>query len=1116
MQHSSQTGFSLSTLSIRRHIGVLVLTVAVIVLGIFFVARLPVDLLPSITYPRIGVRLDAPGISPEVAIDEITKPLEEALATTEGVVQVYSQTREGQVSLDLFFQPGSNIDQALNDAQASFNRYRNRLPDTIESPRIFKFDPTQLPVYEFALTSPTLKDVDLRVFADEELARELGVVSGVASADVSGGVQEEVRVKIDLNRLQAIGLGLTEVLNQLEQRNQDVSGGRILGSASEPLTRTVGRFQSADEIRKLSFTVGGQGSGTAGTAGTTGQTIGSSTTNSTNSTALPQQVYLQDFAEVIDGTEDERVIVTLNGQPAVKVSIQKQPDANTVNVVDGVKRRIEELRQSGLIPPDMVITATLDESRFINSSISNVVWAGLSGAGLAAIAVLLFLGSLRQTLIIVLAIPLATLGTLILMGLFGLSLNVFSLGGLALGVGIVVDNAIVMLETIVDAVRQPSSQPQLGSVNGSANGNGANGSNGHRGQSFKQRVLQLAATGGQSVESALVASTVTNLVSVLPFLLLGGFVSLLFNELLLTISFAVAASLIMALTVVPMLASRTLAIPWSSGISNFWPLRTFNDRFNAATRGYGRFLGRLLQVRLWVIVGAIVILGGGSVLLAGQIPQEILPRINTGQANLFAQFPPGTALETNQQVMAEIDEILNRQPETEYVFTTTGGALFASSVSANPVRSSSTITLKPGSNVTAYTQRVTQEVNRLNLAGIRVRVTPGAVRGLNLNNSPIRNAEIDVQLQGTNPETLRQAGRQVLSALDEQVELASFRPEADDRQPEVQIRPDWERATALGLSAQDIGQTIQTAIEGSVPTQLQRQERLVDVRVQLDQDRIQQASQLAQLPLFVSNNALIQLGDVARIEEGQAPGEIQRINQRQVFLIAGSLERGASLGEALQQVRSTMSKVQLPEGVTTLPSYAEQTSRELQDSLKLLGALAAFLVFVVMAVQYNSLVDPLVIMLTVPLALAGAIFGLFITKTAIGVTVLVGAVLLVGIVVNNAIIMVELANQIQEQEGCDRVTAITQAAPQRLRPVLMTTITTVLGLFPLALGIGEGSEFLQPLGVVVFSGLSLATLLTLFIIPCFYVLLHDIFGWSSRTKPIAFKEQVFKALTRKP
>lgn len=1072
-------GLSLSTIAIRRHIATLMLAVMVIVLSLFFLTRLPVDLLPSITYPRIGVRLDAPGVSPEVAIDEITRPLEEALAATDGVEQVYSQTREGQVNIDLYFRPGGNIDQALNDATAAVNRARNQLPDVVDQPRLFKVDPSQLPVYEFALTSPSLQGVDLRVFADEELARELNVVSGVASVDVSGGVQEEVQVNIDLNRLQALGVGLTDVLNELDERNQDVSGGRLEGSQTEALTRTVGRFRSADEIRNLSFEVN--------------RPEPSSTQNSTRNSALnsqnPSRVYLRDFAEVIDGTENQRVFVTLNGQPAVKVSVQKQPDANTIAVVDAVKQRLTELQTSGQFPEDLQITATLDESRFIQNSISNVTWSGLSGAFLAAIAVLFFLGSLRQTLIIVLAIPLATLVAILLMSLFNLSLNVFSLGGLALGVGIVVDNSIVMLESIVLGVRGETSE-ELGRVDGPS-----------------PSVIRQAEQASRQLESALLASTTTNLVSVVPFLLVGGFFSLLFNQLILTISFAVAASLIVALTIVPMLTSRVLTIRRSSGIANLGPLKWFRERVAAMTVSYSRTLVWVLHHRLGVITGIVAFLVGSSIWMLGQIPQEILPQINTGQARLFAQFPPGTPVEDNRKVMQAVDDLLRQQPETDYVFTTSGGSLFGNSTSENPLRGSSTVTLKSGTKVAEFVERMNRSLNQLNLVDTRLRITPESVRGLILNNSPVRGGDIDLMLQGPNEATLQQTGGQVLAALDEQARLARYRPDADAQQPEVQIRPDWERLAALGLTARQIGQTVQTAIEGSVPTELQRDERLVDIRVQLDQAAIQNIDQLRQIPLFTADNQLVRLGDVATIELAKAPGQIQRINQRQVFLIAGSLSEGVSLGNALQELEAIVSTVDFPEDVSRLPSASAETNRQIQSALVVLGGLAAFLVFVVMAVQYNSLIDPLVILLTVPLALAGGIFGLFVTKTAIGATVLVGAVLLIGIVVNNAIIMVELANQIYEAEGVDRHTAILRAAPERLQPILMTTITTVLGMFPLALGIGEGSEFLQPLGVVIFAGLAMATVLTLVIIPCFYTLAHDLLERHRKGKLYVFPKR---------
>jgi len=620
-------------------------------------------------------------------------------------------------------------------------------------------------------------------------------------------------------------------------------------------------------------------------------------------------------------------------------------------------------------------------------------------------------------------------------------------------VGIVVDNSIVMLESIAIGTKE---------------------------------TIEAAIASSQKIESALVASTATNLVAVLPFLLI------LFNELVLTISFAVGASIVVAVTVVPSLAARLLAIPASSGIGEWWLFRQFNDRFQLATVSYGNFLSRILKYRLLVILLSFLLLGGSSLFMLRQIPQEILPPINTGLVNVFALFPPGTTLTTNQKVMTMVEDILKQQPETEYIFSTIGGLTFGNNATSNPLRSTSTITLKPRSNVAKYVQRVNQAIGQLNLAGIRIRVNPGRVRGIIVNNSPTPGTEIDVILQGNDPTLLDRTGRELLRKLEEEVKSANFRPDTDARQPEVQIKPDWERLARFGLTVADLGTTINTAIVGTVPTQLQRGDRLVDVRVRLDRDEIRLPSQLEQLPLFNQDNQIIRLGDVANLEIGTAPGEILRINQRNVFVINGNLNRGSSLSNALAEVQSVLSKFQFPPGITIVPSSAAEANNQLQNSLKTLGGLAIFLVFVVMAVQYNSLIAPLVIMFTIPLALTGAIFGLFITKTSIGATVVVGVVLLVGIVVNNGIIMVELANQIREETGCDRFDAIIQAAPQRLRPILMTTITTVLGLFPLALGLGEGSEFLRPLGIVVFSGLSLATVLTLFIIPSFYLLLHEI------------------------
>ncbi|MFB6274973.1 MAG: efflux RND transporter permease subunit [Halothece sp.] len=1057
------TGFSISAIAIRRHIGTLAITLAVLVVGTVFLLQIPVNLLPSITYPRIQVELSASGVSPQVAVEEVTKPLEQALRTTEGVVQIYSETEQGEVEIELYFEAGDDIDQALNEATAAFNRARGQLPDIVENPRIVKSEPSQTPVYEFGLQSESLQDVDLRVFADEELARELSIVPGVASVNVSGGVTEEVRVEIDPLRLQALGLGLTDVLEELRDRNVDVATGRLSGEDSEPLTRTVGKFDNAEEIRNLSFSVAG--------------------------TEIP----LTEFATVIDGTAEQRVFVTLNGDPAVKVSIQKQPTANTVQVVDQVKQRIEQLKEVGTIPEEMTLVTTQDESVFIRNSIQNVAVAGLTGATLAAVAVLLFLGSLRQTFIIVVGIPLATFTAILFMRGFDISLNVFSLGGLALGVGIVVDNAIVMLETIAEGVGMTPGYPVAEE------------------RPSNRYIIEQAENSSRRIESALLAATSTNLVSVVPFLLIGGFFSLLFNELILTISFAVASSMLIALTVVPMLASRLLAIPRSSGLSHFWFLRRFNEQFQSAIRRYQQGLKQVLRYRIAVISGAFLILGGGSFWLAGQLPQQILPEINTGQARMYVQFPSGTSLTENRKVMRLIDETLLDQPGTKSTFTTAGGFLFGTSTSPDVLGGSSTIALKSGVDVEAYIARVKPKLNQLNLVDTRIFMRPQDVGGLNFNNSPTR-GDVNVILQGDNTTQLQQAGEQVLKALDKKVPQASFRADPEPPQPEVQIQPDWQRAEEFGLTVNEIGEAVQTAIDGTVPTRLQRGDRLVDIRVELPDVALTSVSELKQIPLLVGENQSLKLNEIADIQFGMAPAEIQRLNQRQVYILEGDVVKGATQDAAIAQTKSVLTQLELPEGVTIAPSSAEQTNEQLQNALKLLGGLAAFLVFVVMAVQYNSLIDPLVIILTVPLALAGGILGLYATNTPVGAAVLVGAVLLVGIVVNNAIVMVEFANQIYDQQRVSRRQAMLQAAPQRLRPILMTTITTVFGMFPLALGLGQGSELLQPLGVVVFSGLSLATFLTLFIIPCFYTLLHDLF----RSQPPPSDPDKLEAVFQEP
>ncbi|MEM1368506.1 MAG: efflux RND transporter permease subunit [Cyanobacteria bacterium P01_H01_bin.15] len=1034
-------GLSLTAIAIRRHIGTLMLTLAILVVGVFSLAQLPVDLLPAITYPRIEVRVDVPGVSPGVLVEEVTKPLEQAMSATSGVVQIYSSTREGRSRVTLYFRAGANLDRALSEATASLNRIRGQLPATADEPRLFPADPGASPIFEFALQSESLSLVELRRFAEENLARELSYVPGTATVDVAGGIQEEIRVSLDLDRLQAFGLNLNAVLGALRDRNIDTPGGRLGGAAGEPVTRTTGRFQSINEIANIS---------------------------------LPhptRAVNLREVGDIRETTAEQRVFVTLNGLPAVKVSILKQPEANTIRLIDELKQRLDDLQVQGLVPADMILAVTYDESKFIRQALINVANAGFLGTGLAALVVLLFLGSLRQTLIIAIAIPLATLCAIILMQLLGLSLNVFSLGGLALGVGIVVDNAIVMLETITVAMADSSAITQ------------------------KDR-LEAGITGAQSVESALVASTATNLVVVLPFLLVGGIFALLFGELILTVSLAVAASLVLALTIVPMLTTRLLAVPSGKfSLAQFPPLKAFRSGITQLTRLYHWVLTKIIRVRLLFIPIVLVALILTSWQQLQELPLEILPPINTGQAFMIGRFRPGVDLATNLRLTEIAADIVLDQPETENAFVVSGGFLFSNATIENLLRSSGSITLKPGTSVDQFTETISQEFKQRPSAQGNFFIFPSRLQGLRVNNSPVGNADLDLVLQSEDPELLEETGTRILERLNDQAALSRFRPDSRSRSIETTILPNWERLGELGLTANDLGTTVQSALSGNVPTQLQRQERLIDVRVQLNNPRDQDMASLEELPLISAASAApIRLGDVASLGTQIVPGEINRINQRSVYILIGNLVEGAVLSDAIAEVEEIMSTLQLPPGVVIQPSYAQQSSAELRRSLGILGGLAIFLVLVIMALQYNSLVDPLVILVTVPLALSGGIYGLTWTKTPISATVLIGAVLLVGIVVNNGIVMVELANQRRQEQSLSRQQAIVQAATQRLRPILMTALTTILGLLPLALGSGEGSEFLQPLGIVVFSGLLVATCLTLFVVPCVYVILHELFA----------------------
>lgn len=1036
---------SLSRLSIRRPIGTAMMAICFVILGLFFLKKLPVDLFPKIIYPRIIISVNYPGVDPNIMEQEVTKVLEKELATTDGVVKIHSTTSEGSTFIQLFFDFGRNIDLALQDASTKLNLAKRNLPEDIEQPRIAKSDPAQFPIIEFALSSTTLRGTQLRTWAEEELTSMLSVVPGVASIDIIGGRKEEVQAVVDFPRLQSLGLTLTEVINKLKSENIDISGGRITGPKEEFFSRTSGKFIKAADLEKVSFL-----------------------------NHQKKKVQLRDFAQVLDGGAEQRVFAWLNGAEAIKISILKQPDANTVSVIAALRQKIGYMKRTGLMREGTDLKPVYDQSWYIKSSISNVSASAALGALLASLVVFLFLGSLRRTFIICLTIPIAIFMTFVLMGLKGLTLNIFSLAGLALGVGMLVDCSIVMIENI------------------------------DRHQKLKDHPQKAAEDGGKEVESPLIASIATNIVAVVPFFFISGFASLLFNELLLTISFSVAASLLAALTIVPMLSARLLAMPMKSGLEKTILLRGIRLLLEKMLIYYRHSLEGLIPWRYY-IVSALMVSFIASLFILSYLGTELLPQTDDKRVSIDVRLKQGTLLSENIKLIEELSQMVMGYPEVDSILSVSGGRLFGRGLREDNTLGNVDIQLKPGSNTYAFINELSKRVRNLRIPDARIFVVKARIRGLITSFSTHRK-DISVKIRGDDLAVLNRLSEQVTEKLAAVKGLVNVDKELPDPRPEYQVAIDRDRAAETGLSVEEIGNTVRTAIEGTVATKLTRGNREVDVRVQFPQSKIQGEDDIARLALFPTNGAPIPLYHVARTLRGLGPASITREDQNRIIEISGDV-RGRTIGEVGMDIKKELRDLEIPVGYNILPGGEEEALGEIHRSLWILALLAIFLVYVVMAVQYDSVINPFVIMFTVPMALMGSIVGLYVTKTPLGVTTLIGAILLIGIAVNNAIIMVEFIEQLRKDYGFSRHEAILTGCATRLRPILMTSGTTIAGLIPVAAGFGEGSEMVKPLGVAVIFGLGLATFLTLFIIPCVYCIMEDganllraAFGFAPRLK----------------
>lgn len=1021
-------GGGLAAWSIRHPVGVSMIAAAVVVLGLFALGRLSVDLLPHLIYPEIRVRILDPGVPASVMEDRITRQLEEQLAITEGAISVQSRSNEGGSNVDLTFEYGTDIDLALRDASTRLDRAKRFLPDTIEPPVIYKRDPSQIPVAEFVVSSASLDTVKLRDWVDYDFSKQFLNLPGVASVEVGGGTVREILIEPNQQRLAAVGVSITELIDTLKRNNVELPAGRLTMAMQELSSRTAARFRSVAELRQLPVVL-------------------------PDGTTLP----LEQLARIHDGHSDERIKVRLNGTPGIKVAIQKQPSANTVAVVDAVNQRMADLKQQGLIPADMRVEQVSDQAVFVRNALSNAGMAALSGTLLAMLVVYLFLGDLRRTLIIGSAIPLAVMVTFSLMGAGGLTFNIMTLGGLALGVGMLVDNTIVMLENI------------------------------QRHQQAGEEGLEAGTAAASEINSAIVAATSTNLAAVLPFLFIGGLIGLLFRELIFTISAAIVASMIVALTLVPALAVR------AKGHSVNLVSRTLNRMVHQLQEGYGRLLGGLLKRRLLQlgIVSGFLAALALSVFVFGNAKQAFLPQLDTGEITININADPGIALEQMDRDMRRIEQLLQVQPEVRSVFSLVGGFIFGRTERESSNRTTITVQLVPreqrNESSEQWIRRMQQRIAALELTGFKINLRSRGIRGIRLSSG---DDDISLRLQGPDMAVLYQLGDRLVRHLQGTKGLRNLQHSAEEVRQELSLRLKRERLAQLGLDAETVGRILQLALEGEVVSDFLDNDRAYDIRVRLPRNEANTPEALQQLVLRNAvNGQSLRLSEIAQLELIAAPAEIRRDRQLRIVEVSASLGDGATYGEVQAQLAERLVDFSLPSGYTLYDGGEFESLQQGRRMSQLLLGLALFLVFVVMAVQYESLRNPFVILLGVPFSVIGVGLGLLASGLPLSMPVWLGLIMLAGIVVNNAIILVEYMD-IARENGMSTDEAIIEAARLRLRPILMTTLTTVVGMAPLALGWGEGAEMLQPLAVSLISGLSMSLLVTLVLIPLLYRVTH--------------------------
>lgn len=1019
---------SLPKLSVNRPVTILMLFIGLIVIGLISYQGLGLDLLPDMSFPVSAVLVSYPGVAPEEIETLITIPLEEVLSTLQSLDSITSYSQESSSIILLSFQWGTNMDIATLEVREKIDQVKRILPEGASAPMVFKFDPTIMPVMMLAMNSERYDLNELQKFAQDLVKPQLERLEGIARATVSGGLEREILVSVDNEKLRANNLTLAQVIASLGSENINLPAGTLREGNIDLLVRTLGRFKNLEDIEKVVL-----------------------------SNMQGRQIYLTEVAQVIDTYKERDVIAYINGLPSISFNLQKESGSNTVLVANRVYQELEKIKE--LLPHEVEITVAYDSSDFIKKAISQVVNVGLTGALLAVIVLFLFLRSLKSTLIISVAIPISIISTFILLYFSNLTLNMMTMGGLALGVGMLVDNAIVVLENIFR-------HHQLG-----------------------EEAPLAADYGANEVSNAITASTLTTIAVFLPVIYVSGIAGELFKTMGLTITFSLLMSLFVALTLIPMLSSRlmknehkVISSSEDSVRKNSF-LSQSGSLFNFVKKEYSSLIKWSLRHRGIVVIGAIVIFMV-SLSLIPIVGTEFMPSVDQGMFNINISLPVGTNLAVTEEVIRTVEGITSEIPEVRYVFSIVGGGGMGMSQSTS---SGGTIM------VTLVDQRERERSTKEIIADLRAKVGEFPDTTINFGEqgvSLVTGSPLSIKITGDSLSELEYIADTVISLLSEIEGVYDLQSSIEEVLPEVHIDIDREKANLYGLTAGQIATTIQNALLGKVAGYYLEEGEQYDITVKLARGNVEQISELENLVISSAYGLQVPLKEVAAVKTGAGPQAINREKQQRLVTVTGNVS-GRVLGEVIQDAQQQLASLVLPEGYYyNFSGEFEQMTESFSDLFFAL-ILSILLVFMIIAAQFESLLFPFAVIFSIPFALIGVIIALLLARTSLNILVLLGFIMLAGIVVNNAIVLIDYINQLRRR-GMERNEAVIEGGETRLRPILMTALTTILAMVPMALGIGEGAELRAPLAVAIIGGLTSSTFLTLIIIPIFYTYLDDL------------------------